>query len=150
MSHSYVRLLVHVVFSTKERRHLITPDLQERLFPYLAGIATHNGFEALAVGGIEDHVHVVLQLPTTITIAKAVQLLKGNSSKWVSVTFPLHAGFTWQEGYGAFSIGASQLQRTLAYVRNQAEHHRTASFQDEYLRFLESNGLPYDQQYVFG
>lgn len=106
MSHSYVRLLYHVVFSTKERQHLIPPDLQERLFPYLAGIATHNGFTALAVGGVVDHVHVVPQLPSTLTVAKAVQLRKGNSSGWVHETFPQHDGFVWQEGCGAFSIGA--------------------------------------------
>lgn len=150
MSHSYVRLLVHVVFSTRERQHFITPELQERLFPYLAGIAEHNGFQALAVGGVADHVNVVLQLPSTLSVAKAVQLLKGSSSRWIRDTFPLHDGFGWQEGYGAFSLGASQLNRTVAYVRNQAEHHQATGFQEEYLRFLDSNGINPDPRYVFG
>jgi REP element-mobilizing transposase RayT len=150
MSHSYVRTLTHVIFSTKERQPQITSDLQERLFPYLNGIARENGFEALAVGGMPDHVHLVLQTPSTMAIAKAVQLVKGASSKWVHDTFPHHAGFAWQEGYGAFSIGASQLARTVAYVRNQAEHHRTRTFQEEYLQFLESNGVEYDPRYVWG
>ena len=101
--HSFVSCLMHCVFSTKERRNLITPQLQERLYPYLGGIARENKMKALAIGGVEDHVHVLLSLPSTLSIAKAVQLLKGNSSKWIHQTSANQRLFEWQVGYGAFS-----------------------------------------------
>jgi putative transposase len=100
--HSFVSCLVHCVFSTKERRRLITADLQPRLYPYLGGIARENKMKALAIGGVEDHTHLLLSIPSTMSIAKSVQLLKGNSSKWIHETFPEQRMFEWQEGYGAF------------------------------------------------
>ena len=111
MGHSYTSSLFHCVFSTKERRKLITPELQERLWPYIGGIARDNRMKALAIGGIDDHVHILLSIPCTLAIAKAIQLIKGGSSKWVHETFPKHRTFAWQEGYGAFSIGISQIDR---------------------------------------
>lgn len=113
MPHSYTSCLVHCVFSTKERRGTITPDLQERLHPYIGGIARSNDMRALAVGGTADHVHLLLSVPATQSIAKAIQLIKGGSSKWVHDTFPARPDFEWQEGYGAFSIGVSQLPETV-------------------------------------
>ena len=109
MAHSFNSSLFHCVFSTKQRRNTITPDLQERLWPYFGGIARENKMRALSVGGIEDHVHVLLSLPSTMPISKAMQLIKGGSSKWVHDTFPEHHAFAWQEGYGAFSIGVSHV-----------------------------------------
>jgi REP-associated tyrosine transposase len=150
VAHAYVKTLVHCVFSTKERRKLIHPDLQERLFPYLGGIARSNGLLALAVGGVEDHVHLLLSLPSTMPVAKAVQLIKGGSSKWVHETFPGSSGFAWQEGYGAFSIGVSQVERTSAYIRDQAEHHRVLTFQEEFLQFLRTHEIEYDPRYIWG
>ena len=93
---------MHVVFSTKDRRPFLTPDVQERLWPYLGGIARENKMRALKVGGVADHVHMLVSLPSTMAVAKAVQLIKGNSSKWIHETFPNLATFEWQEGYGAF------------------------------------------------
>jgi len=150
MSHSYVSALFHCVWSTKNRQPLITPELRERLWPYLGGIAKKNNMKAIAVGGIEDHVHVLLSLPTTIGIAKAIQLIKGGSSKWVHDTFPEHREFAWQEGYGAFSIGISQLEDTKRYIATQEEHHRTRTFQQEFLAFLKRHGIDYDPKYVWG
>ena len=109
MAHSFNSSLFHCVFSTKQRRNTITPDLQERLWPYFGGIARENKMRALSVGGIEDHVHVLLSLPSTMPISKAMHLIKGGSSKWVHDTFPEHHAFAWQEGYGAFSIGVSHV-----------------------------------------
>ena len=105
MAHSYVSALFHCVFSTKERQRLITEDLQERLWQYMGGIARENKMRALTIGGADDHVHLLLSMPSTLTIAKAMQLIKGGSSKWVHDTFPQLKDFEWQEGYGAFSIG---------------------------------------------
>lgn len=132
---------MHVVFSTKERRPWITPDVQDRLWPYLGGIARENKMKALKVGGVEDHVHVLLSFPSTLAIAKAVQLLKGNSSKWIHETFPKLKTFEWQEGYGAFSVGVSGVDDTIKYIDGQAEHHHKASFKEELQAFLTRHGF---------
>jgi REP element-mobilizing transposase RayT len=150
LSHTFVNALLHCVFSTKGRRRLITADLQERLWPFLGGIAREQGFKALAIGGVEDHVHLLLSLPATLPIAKAIQLVKGASSKWVHDTFPKHRDFAWQEGYGAFSIGVSQVDATTKYIRSQPEHHRKATFQEEFRMFLKRHGIEYDERYVWG
>jgi REP element-mobilizing transposase RayT len=135
---------MHCVFSTKERRRLITPDLQERLYPYLGGIARENKMKALSIGGVEDHVHALLSIPATLPIAKALQLLKGNSSKWIHETFPNQRLFEWQEGYGAFSIAVSGVKATMRYIESQKQHHQSHSFKDELIAFLEKNGIPYE------
>ncbi len=150
MSHSYVSSLFHCVFSTKSRQKLIDQELQERLWPYLGGIAKENNFKALAIGGIEDHIHMLLSLPASISLSKAMQLVKGGSSKWVHDEFPEHRDFSWQEGYGGFSVGISQVEETTRYIVNQREHHRTRTFQEEYLAFLDKHGIQYDPKYVWG
>ncbi len=150
MSHSYVSALFHCVFSTKDRRKTIDIELQERLWPYLGGIARENNLKALAIGGVEDHVHMLLSMPSTISVAKAMQSIKGGSSKWVHDEFPERLAFAWQEGYGAFSIGISQIDDTKRYIANQHEHHKTKTFQEEYLAFLEIHGIEYDPRYVWG
>ncbi len=150
MGHSYTSCLIHYVFSTKDRRKLISPSLQERLWPYMGGIARENGMKALAVGGTSDHVHMLVSLPSTVSIANAVQLIKGGSSKWIHDTFPAETGFEWQEGYGAFSIGSSGVDDTLAYITTQEEHHRAKTFEDEFSTFLKRHGIAYDDRYVFG
>jgi len=143
MSHTYLSLLVHCVFSTKERRILVPAELKTSLWPYMAGIARTNKFKAVAVGGMQDHAHVLLSLPTTITVAKAVQLIKGGSSKWINDHLPRRK-FAWQDGYGAFTIGISQLQTTIRYIDNQERHHARMSFDEELLRMLEKHGIqPY-------
>src|SRR6266498_5407855 len=114
---SYVSSYHHCVFSTKERRPLITPALRDRLWPFLGGIARQNKMKAVEIGGVEDHVHILLSLPATMAIAKALQLIKGGSSKWVHDTFPKHRLFGWQEKYGAFSVSASQLDRVTEYIK---------------------------------
>jgi REP element-mobilizing transposase RayT len=150
VAHSYVSALFHCVFSTKERRKTITEDLQERLWPYMGGIARENNMRALAIGGIEDHVHLLLSIPSTLSIAKAMQLIKGGSSTWVHDTFSEHHQFAWQEGYGAFSIGIAQAADTKTYIANQREHHQTKTFQEEFMAFLERHGIDFDPRYVWG
>ena len=149
MGHTYVSGMVHYVFSTKHRQRLMTSQLEERLWPYMGGIARENGMKALSIGGTEDHVHMLLSLPATISIAKAIQLIKGGSSKWVHEQFPEHRGFGWQEGYGAFTIGISQVDETITYIQSQKEHHRKTSFHDEFLKILKKHGIEYDQRYVW-
>jgi REP element-mobilizing transposase RayT len=138
------------VFSTKGRRKTITAELQPRLWAYIGGIARDEGLKALAIGGIEDHIHVLLSVPPKVVFSHALQRIKGNSSKWVHDTFP-NIGWTgWQEGYGSFSIGISQVEDTIAYIRNQKEHHTKRSFQEEFLAFLKKHGIEYDERYVWG
>ena len=146
---SYVSSYSHCVFSTKERRPLITPSLQERLWPFLGGIARENKMRALMIGGVADHVHLLLSLPATMSIAKAMQLIKGGSSKWIHETFPEQRLFAWQEKYGAFSVSVSQLDSVIAYISKQPEHHRRRSFQEEFVAFLKKHRLEYDEKYLW-
>lgn len=120
--------------------------MAERLHAYIGGIARENGMAALAVGGVADHVHVLLSLSRTASVSKAVQLLKAGSSKWINETFPARGRFSWQEGFGAFSIGVAQKERTVAYIHSQAEHHKRVSFAEEYRRFLVSHGMKEEEE----
>lgn len=149
MSQSYVSSYYHCVFSTKERRPFITNELQTRLFPYLGGIAREHKMKLLAVGGMPDHIHLLLSLPKTLAISKALQLIKGGSSKWVHDTFPEHREFNWQQGYGAFSIGVNDIERTKNYIENQTEHHKQRDFKQEFLIFLKRNEVEYEESYLF-
>lgn len=146
--HSFSSSLHHCVFATKGRAALLSTEIRERLWPYLGGVARENGMKALAVGGVADHVHVVLSLPATMSVAKAMQLLKGNSSKWIHETFPKFRNFAWQEGYAAFSIGVSGIEETRTYIRNQEGHHRTKTYREEVIAFLQRHGLPFDEAMI--
>ena len=149
MAHSYVSNLMHCTFSTKDRYPFIDSDLESRLWSYLGGIARENRMKALAIGGTADHVHALLSLPGMMSFAKAVQLIKGGSSKWIHETFPQQEKFGWPEGYGAFSVSASQVPKAIAYINNQREHHRRKSFQEEFIELLKKHGIEYDLGYVF-
>ena len=144
--HSFTSILIHCVWSTKKRQPYLSSELRDRLWPYLGGIARENKMKALAIGGTADHVHMLVSLPATFSVPKALQLLKGNSSKWIHETFPKMRSFEWQEGYGAFSIGISAVDATVRYIRNQAEHHRKRSFREEFVVMLRRHGLDYDER----
>lgn len=133
MPHTYTKLLVHCVFSTKNRTQLIPPDKQPDLWAYMGGIARKNGVKALAVGGTANHAHMLLSIPPTIPVAKAVQLIKAGSSKWLRENGGKR--FAWQEAYGAFSVGASQVPATIAYINTQAKHHSRRGFEEEFVLF---------------
>ena len=150
MPHSYVSCLMHCVFSTSQRQKTLREDLQQRLWRFMGGIARENNMKALAIGGTEDHAHLLLSLPATIPVAKAIQLIKGGSSKWIHETFPAQRDFAWQEGYGAFSVSVSQIAATVAYIQNQKEHHRKRAFEEEYLAFLKKHWIEYDERHVLG
>jgi putative transposase len=130
----------------KTANHYLSSDLRNRLWPYLGGIARENKMKALAIGGVADHVHMLISLPATLSVSKALQLLKGNSSKWIHETFPKLYLFEWQEGYGAFSVEISAVDATLRYIRDQTEHHRKRSFRDEFVAMLQRHGLDYDER----
>lgn len=150
MSHTYSCNRVHVVFSTKERRNRIPLDSQPCIWAYMAGIARHHGFESIRIGGTEDHVHALLVLPATLALAKAVQTLKGCSSKHLNESIGNSEKFAWQEGYGAFSVSVSQTPVVARYIENQAAHHAKCSFEEEFLALLKKHGVEYDPKYVLG
>jgi REP element-mobilizing transposase RayT len=136
-----------LVFSTKDRRNAIAKEWQPRLWAYLGGICRNHEIIPLAIGGTENHVHLLIQLPPTIAPAKAVALLKANSSKWMGEQG--HA-FSWQEGYGAFSVSSSNLDRVIRYIGDQDAHHRKTNFEDEFRALLRKHGVEYDLQHLLG
>jgi REP element-mobilizing transposase RayT len=150
MANTYTSLNYHVVFSTKNREPWLDHGIRERLWPYLGGIARDNGMKALEVGGVADHVHLLISIPASMALAKAVQLIKGGSSHWLKDTFPKLHGFSWQDGYGAFTVSQSQLDGVRQYIRNQEEHHRTKTFEEEYRAFLTKHHVEFDDRYLLG
>ena len=128
---------------------MIDAELEERLFPYVGGIARENRMKALAIGGTADHIHALLSLPATMSFAKAVQLIKGGSSKGVHDTFTRHKTFAWQEGYGAFSVSVSNVDQVTRYIQNQEAHHRRTSFEDEFRVLLKKHSVDFDSKFVF-
>ncbi len=149
MAHTYCSALFHCVFSTKERRKVIAEDVRERLWAYIGGIAREHEMKALAVGGTEDHIHVLLSLPATKTVSQAMREIKQGSSRWMHETCKMPE-FAWQEGYGAFSVGMNQVDATVAYIAVQQEHHRKRDFKAEYAAFLKKHRIEYDPRYVWG
>jgi putative transposase len=141
---------MHFVFSTKERAAVLGPSGRERLFPYMGGIAKQNGLHPKCIGGVADHVHLLLGLPRSVAPARAIQLIEGGSSAWIHQSFPELRNFGWQEGYGAFSVGISQVPDTINYIQQQVEHHRTRTFQEEYLSILREHHMSFDEKYVWG
>lgn len=146
---SYVSSYHHCVFSTKERRPSITPQLAEHLWPFIGGIARRNKMKVIKIGGVADHIHILISIPATVSISKAMQLIKGGSSKWVHDTFPEHWSFGWQEKYGAFSVSESRLASVVDYIKGQPEHHEKVTFQEEFLAFLKKHRINYDEQYLW-
>lgn len=144
MAHTYAGNFVHCVFSTKGRRPLLSPQRAEGLYAYFSGIAQAEGLTLITAGGTSNHVHLLFVLPAPCALARAVQKLKGKSSIW------LGRGFSWQEGYGAFSVSSSQAQVVKEYIRNQEQHHRKRDFEQEFVALLRKSGIAYDEKYVFG
>ncbi|HEY2392004.1 MAG TPA: IS200/IS605 family transposase [Candidatus Angelobacter sp.] len=142
--HAKTSILVHCVFATKNRKDSIMPEIQPKLWAYIGGIARENKMKALAVGGVADHCHVLLSLPPTMAVAKGVQLIKSGSSKWMHKSG--QRKFDWQEGYGGFTIGMSQVPATVRYISNQAKRHAKTSFADEWKIILKKHDLPSDEE----
>ena len=149
MANTYTSINHHYIFSTKNRVPSIVGNFKERLHAFMGGVARENRMTARYIGGVADHVHLLVSMPTTLSIARSIQLIKGRSSIWVHESFPEMQDFAWQEGYGAFSVSISQLAATAAYIENQEEHHRHRSFQEEYLSFLKKHGIEYDEKYLW-
>lgn len=149
MPQSLISVNIHVVFSTKNRELFIDPDLAERLYAYVGGIVRNTGSVLLAIGGVEDHVHMLVSLGRQVSMSDLVRDVKSNSSKWVHETFLERGAFAWQSGYGGFSVSKSIVDRVKDYIAIQKEHHKRESFQEEYLRFLKEHDLELDERYLW-
>lgn len=149
MAQSLSCILLHLVFSTKDREPWLDAELRPRAFAYLAVIARDMGCEVYRVGGTADHVHMAIGLTRTLSVADFMKKVKGASSVWIKDHGSGHSGFSWQAGYGAFSLGASQLDVLTRYIDGQEEHHRVRGFQEEYRSFLAKYAVEYDERYVW-
>jgi REP element-mobilizing transposase RayT len=123
--------------------------LRERLWPFIGGIARQNKMKAIEIGGVADHVHILISLPSTMPVAKAMQLIKGGSSKWIHENFHGHRAFAGQEEYGAFSVSVSQLDKIIEYIKGQEAHHHMVTFQEEFLVLLQKHRIEYDERYLW-
>jgi REP element-mobilizing transposase RayT len=149
MANTYTDLYYHIVFSTKNREAWISQSIEERVWEYLGGIGRNHHIGPVKIGGIEDHIHLVVSIPPTLSISKAVQLVKVGSSVWFHETFR-RSVFAWQDGYGAFTVSRSKLPDVVQYVDAQREHHRRQTFQEEYWAVLDRHGIDYDERYLWG
>ena len=147
MSATLTNLNYHIVFSTKMRLKLITPELTEELYPYIGGIINGEKGHLLAIGGIYDHIHILARFHQTYAVADIVKKIKGHSSKFIHNN--KNIPFEWQRGYGAFSVSESLLPQIIKYINNQEEHHKERSFQDELLIFLKKNNIIFDEKYLW-
>lgn len=149
MPQSLSRVILHVIFSTKNREPWLDRDVRPRMHGYIATICRDLGAELVHVGGVADHVHIVTTLPRTVSQAQLVEQIKKASSKWIKALDARYRGFFWQRGYGAFSVSPSQLDVVLQYIDSQQEHHRTRTFQEEYRELLRKHGVDFDERYVW-
>jgi putative transposase len=149
MSQSFVSLYYHLIFSTKGREPTLGDEIRPRLFDYVGGILKSEGSRLLAAGGMPDHAHWLVSLHQKTSVSDTLRAIKANSSKWVHESFPDDRGFAWQAGYGAFSVSFSNLEKVEAYLHGQREHHRTVTFQEEYLAFLRRHRIPFDERYLW-
>jgi REP element-mobilizing transposase RayT len=149
MAQSLSNVLLHIVFSTKNRKPWIDIDIEEELFRYVGGICRELKCPTHKIGGADDHIHIACTLSRTITIAKLLEEIKSSSSRWIKTKGDRLADFAWQNGYGPFSIGQSQLADLIRYIANQREHHRRVSYQDEFRQFLAKYEIEYDERYVW-
>jgi len=149
MANTYTSLHYHIIFSTKNRERWIGPEIEERVWAYLGGILKDNKMKPIQIGGIEDHVHVLCGAPATLAPSKISQLIKGGSSAWIHDAFPQLKSFGWQDGYGAFTVSKSSLPDVAVYIQGQREHHRTKTFQEEYVAFLKKHEIEYEERYLW-
>lgn len=148
MANSFIQLNIHITFHIKSGVDPIPQDDLPRLFAYLGGCANEQGAKAIAVGGMTDHIHMLVSFPSTITVSDFVKNVKIWSSKWLKTLGNAYRGFAWQDGYGAFSVSHSLIPKTINYIANQAEHHKKMSFREEYINILRANEIVYDEKYL--
>ena len=149
MGQSLVKNYIHLVFSTKHREALIHPPVEAELHAYLGSVCNNLGCTVTIVGGYTDHLHILCMLSKKIALMKLMEELKSHSSKWIKTKGAGYENFYWQDGYGAFSVNPSEVDRVIAYIANQHEHHNKKNFQDEYRAYLKKYNVAYDEKYVW-
>jgi putative transposase len=150
MSQSFTNLIYHIVFSTKNRQPLITDEVKSRLYEYIGGTIRKQGGISLAINGMNDHVHVLAKLRPDKSVSYVLRDLKANSSGWMHDVFPEFKDFSWQNGYGAFTVSASQIDKVKEYIANQEKHHqKIGSFRDEFIKLLRANKIEFVEKYLF-
>ena len=149
MAQTLTSLLVHIVFSTKDHQHLISPEIESNLFAYMGGILRNNNSRLITAGGTTDHVHLLASQSKNIALSDLLMHVKKDSSSWLKTQDSTFRNFQWQDGYGGFSVGASEVPRLKQYIANQKEHHRKVTFQEELLQFLKEYGIEYDERYLW-
>jgi putative transposase len=148
MSDSYTNLLYHIIFSTKDRRPLITDAYQPRLYEYIGGTIRGLGGISLELNGTDDHVHLLTKLRPDTALSDVLRNLKANASGWMHDVFPELKEFSWQRGYGAFTVSQSSVEEIRRYIARQKEHHQKPSFREEFIQFLKANEIEYDERYL--
>lgn len=144
MPHTYVQNLLHVVFSTKDRGKLIPLNFRSKLWAFMAGVCHKEQIYIHQIGGMEDHVHLLIQLPPTLSLSDAILEIKTSSSRWMGKKF------AWQRGFAAFSVSASNKNAVVRYIQTQDTHHKKRTFDEEFIALLKKHGVQYDSKYVFG
>lgn len=142
-------MLVHIVFSTKNRVDLITPDIENDLYGYISGIVENNKSKLILANGTENHVHLLVSLGKVLSVSELVGDIKRDSSKWIKTNGVKFANFSWQEGYGAFSVGQTEGETVMKYIENQKAHHKTKDYKTEFHGFLKKYNIEYDERYVW-
>jgi putative transposase len=149
MANTYSQIYIQTVFAVQGRQSLIKSEWKEELYKYISGIVSNHEQKLLAIGGIENHIHILIGLKANCEISKLVQEIKANSSRFINKRQFVKGKFSWQEGFGAFSYSRSQLDVVIKYIQNQERHHAKKSFKQEYLEFLEYFAVEYDEKYLF-
>jgi REP element-mobilizing transposase RayT len=149
MAQTLVCLRVHVVFSTKDRRPIITPEVEPELYAYMGGTAKNLDSPCLAVGGTSNHVHLLISQSKTLALSRLMEEIKKSSSKWIKTKGAALRTFAWQDGYGAFTIGESQVEALQHYIASQKERHKKLSFEHELVALLKKYRVPYDERYLW-
>jgi REP element-mobilizing transposase RayT len=149
MADAFTNLVYHLVFSTKHREPSIIESLRDRLYAYMGGIVRQQRGKLFEIGGMPDHVHLLVRLRADASVSETLRTIKANSSRWMNETLPQPKGFRWQAGYGAFSVSESQIPGVRRYIRGQAEHHAKTSFKEELMALLKKNRIEYDERYLF-
>ena len=149
MSHTYYQLLYHFVWSTKERRPIITANIKDSLYDYMGGTFRSLKCTPVLFGGVADHVHICVEVPPRYALAEIIRNVKVSSTKWVRQNYVSASGFEWQEGYGAFSVSPSAREAVLKYIRNQEAHHSQVNFKEEFLWLLKNHAIKYDEKYLW-
>ncbi len=149
MANTFSKIYIHIVFSVKGRENLIRTNWKDELYKYICGIVNGNKQKVYAIGGMPDHIHLLISIKPDISVSELVKDIKINSTKWINIKNMVPGKFQWQEGFGAFSYAHSQLDVVINYINNQEQHHSRKSFKDEYLEMLEKFKIEFDDQYLF-